>query len=149
MRAFALILLAACTTTTPTGPGGVYPETTTEVQLSLQGGLAPQAQPGSTCQPLDEQYTYSPPARLLSWSVCSSPNNDLVFTKVTGHRTLSTDEAQQLADALGAVQLSDMACGGDVTETLEFTTPNDTRGYQANCMPGADMVIQLFESDAH
>jgi hypothetical protein len=149
MRSLALILLAACTTTTPTGPGGVYPESATEVQLSISGGFAPMAAPGSTCQPIDDHYTYATSARQLSWSICSSPTDDLVFQAVTGHTTLSAGDAQQLVDALGAVQLAETGCGGDVTETLVFATPDNTRGYQANCMPGADAVIQLFQSDAH
>jgi hypothetical protein len=146
--AVVLACAAGCTTTS-TAPGGAFPTATTSVQLSLLGGLAPQAGPGSTCQPIDEHYTYELSTRHLTWTICSSPTVGGVYTPVPGSATLSADDATNLVNALRAVEPATTECGGDITEMFDFATPGGTKHYaQAGCMPGASDVIDLITAAA-
>ena len=145
MRSLLLLsVLAACTSSDSTGP---FPSDTSVVNLTLVGGLAPTPGPGSTCQPLDDEYTYSLSERHLGWKSCESPTIGGTYTFVTGEKTLSEADHDDLVSALQALRPAPGGCGGDATETFQFATPNGVTTYpQGGCMPGANDVLDLFDS---
>jgi hypothetical protein len=149
MRAYlaSLLVCAACGTTTS---DSLFPSDTTQFEMTSVGGLAPQAGSGSTCQPENSTFTYVLATRALSWTECSSPNDDGVYSFVPGQATLSADDDAQLVAQLQALAPAPEACGGDFEATFVFTT---SRGEQdtysdAMCLAGASDVMDAVYADA-
>jgi len=140
MRACLALLVAACgTTTTSTS---LFPPDTTQFEMTSQGGLAPQAGSGSTCQPESSTFTYVLAQRALSWTECAAPNNDGVYSFVPGQTTLSAADGSQLVAQLQALAPAPEACGGDFQATFVFTTPDGPQTYDdAMCLVGANDVM--------
>lgn len=110
MRSLCLLVLAACATE----PAGSSVHTAT---VTRTGGLAPSI-PGSSCQPMDETFTYDAPTRRFAWRLCESPSTGAPFAFQTGARTLDAVTADQLDSALHGLHASAQACGGDITDTV-------------------------------
>lgn len=112
MRSLCLLALVACAAE-PAGPSpAVHTATVTRT-----GGLAPSI-PGSTCQPMDETFTYDAPTRRFTWRLCESPSTGAPFAFQTASRTLDAATADQLETALHGLHASEQACGGDITDTV-------------------------------
>jgi hypothetical protein len=149
MRA-CLVSLVACAACSTTGSSSLFPSDTTQFVMTSQGGLAPQAGSGSTCQPENSTFTYVLATRALSWTECASPNDDGVYSFVPGQATLSADDGAQLVAQLQALGPAPETCGGDFQATFVFTTSHgeqDTYS-DAMCLAGASDVMDAVYGDA-
>lgn len=108
MRLALLLLVAACAdpATTPT-----------TASMTRTGGLAPHRD-GSSCQPMDEAFTFDAKTRTLTWRICGSPDATTPFAFHTGRRVLDEPTAAQLDAALHDLRATAQLCGGDIVDTV-------------------------------
>ena len=102
--------------------------TTTTASISRTGGLAPSRQ-GSSCQPMDETFTFDATTRQLTWRICESPDATTPFAFHDGDRVLDDATAMQLDAALHDLRATAQACGGDIKDTVivDGTTWNNAQ----------------------
>jgi hypothetical protein len=136
MRSLCLVVLAACAAE----PGGSSPSVHTAT-VTRTGGLAPSI-PGSSCQPMDETFTYDAPTHRLTWRLCESPSTGAPFAFHTGARTLDAATAVQLETALHGLYASEQACGGDITDTVIV---DGTTYVNAQCYAGDADLFAILE----
>lgn len=107
------------------GRTSIIPASTTSLVVAEKGGLVP-PNPGSECAKFDDSFTYVLATHELSWKLCVT----LAF--VTGHKTLTTNEQNDLNKALGALArvTKPTGCGSDAPlQTLDVITPSATVRY--------------------
>jgi hypothetical protein len=122
---------------------GVFPPTTTVVELDWSGGTSslPAPGPGSTCMPLTAQYVYVIATGELNWSICQAPTPGGTYSTVPGQATLTAAQADALLTALRGLSQPAQACGSDVIETYTFTTPHGAVTVENGaCLQGDDAV---------
>nr|HEX4318578.1 hypothetical protein [Kofleriaceae bacterium] len=144
--------LAACATdhTAPStgSDGGIVAADATSVQIHITGGLAPTPAAGSTCQPMDDLYTYTIATRVLAWTTCTSATGDNVFAEAPGSATLDAASADQLHAALLALAPEMTTVGGDITARLAYAAPSGSGSFihieQANGYSDVMDVVYSF-----
>ncbi len=103
------------------------------LELRQAGGLMPQVTDASTCQPINNAYTYERTTRMLTWSLCKavSDSDDVtpVYALESGFRTLTEAEGAPIQTALANLEqvgaLPD-ACPTDGPQTSLRVFADDT-----------------------
>jgi hypothetical protein len=150
MRLHFVVVLSCATGCGQSSAGSaVFPSTATSLELHVSGGLEPAPGAGSTCRPGDDSYTYTLATQVLSWTECSSPTTDGVYSFTPGQATLDDAAAAQLVDTLQALEPPPQPCGADFSATLVFTLPGgDMTLDAAECLVGYSDMVNAIYNDA-
>ena len=135
--ALLFVLVAACTSS---GSGDILTAT-----VHRTGGLAPTPASGSSCQAIDDTYTYDAATLVVTWQRCEEQGTTGVFQLVPGQQAIATSTAQQLEAALSDLHASAQQCGGDIRDRIVITSTNGSTTFDPAQCAGDSAVFEILD----
>jgi hypothetical protein len=135
------VLLLVVTACAGSGSGDLVDAT-----VHRTGGFAPSGGSGSTCQAIDDTYTYDAATHIATWQRCEPQGAAGVDQFTNGQTTLPADTAAQLESALAGLRGGPTPCGGDIHDRIVITWATGITTFEpAQCAHGETAVFDILE----